>query len=416
MPQVRASQEPILIARQPIVDTRRAVVAYELFDRSVSNGAHNAISDVALVFNAMSHAGSELPVGTMDLFINCSHQSLACLHLELVRADKVVLEVGPVPAHGGEDIAALRDRLADLRRRGFRLAFDHTVLATVYKAWQPLADYVKLNLATIKLEQLADIVAAIKARTGARVVAEKIESAEQFAALSALGVTLFQGYWLANPDVIKAHVVAPAHASVLQLFNLARNKASTDEIEVILKKDAVLGFNLMRLINSAGFGLSREVDSFRHAIMLMGLDKLFRWAALLLAASHGNNTTAVVPTTVVVGTTAVVRGRMMELLAKGTMTPDQCDSAFVVGVFSLLDELLNMSMAHALDLLTLPPDIDEALRSGGGVYGPLLALTKACEATDDDAFGAAATTLGFSNHHINMAHMDALVWADSIGI
>lgn len=410
MPQGGSSQEPILIARQPIVDARRAVVAYELFDRSISNGAHNAASDVALVFNAMSHAGSELPVGTMDLFINCSHQSLACLHLELVRADKVVLEVGPVPAHGVEDIAALGDRLAGLRRRGFRLAFDHTVLAPVYRAWQPLADYVKLNLATIKPEQLAAILAAIKARTSARVVAEKIETAEQFATLTTLGVTLFQGYWLANPDVIKAHVVAPAHASVLQLFNLARNKASTDEIEAILKKDAVLGFNLMRLINSAGFGLSREVDSFRHAIMLMGLDKLFRWAALLLAASHGNDTTAVV------GTTAVVRGRMMELLAKGTLTPDQCDSAFVVGVFSLLDELLNMPMAQALELLTLTSDIDEALRSGSGVYGPLLALTKACEATDDDAFGAAATTLGFSNHHINMAHMEALVWADSIGI
>jgi c-di-GMP-related signal transduction protein len=322
----------------------------------------------------------------------------------------VVLEVGPVPGHAPADIAARQQTLQELRQRGFRLAFNHTVLAPVYASWQPLASYVKLDLMVLKPEQLQVIVAAVKARTSAEVVAEKVETVEQFSALLSYGTTLFQGYWFARPDVIKTKVISPGQAHVLQLINLVRNQASTDEIESVLKKDAVLGFNLMRLINSAGFGMTREITSFRQAVMLMGLKKLFRWAALLLTASKANGTPPAV------GTMAVVRGRMMELLATGTMNPEECDGAFVVGIFSLLDVMLGMPLDQALALLTLPPAVAEALQHGTGIYGPMLALTKACESDDDAAFSTAAETLKFTSHHINMAHMEALVWADTLSM
>ncbi|BDT68194.1 cyclic di-GMP phosphodiesterase CdgJ [Comamonadaceae bacterium OS-1] len=397
----------VVIARQPIMDAQREVVAYELFDRSTVS--HNAASDVALVFNAMTHTGNESLVGKKTIFVNCTHESLSGGHLDLIQPEKVVLEVGPVPGHASADIAARQQTLLELHQRGFRLAFNHTVLAPVYASWQPLASFVKLDLMALKPEQLQVIVAAVKARTPAAVVAEKVETVEQFSALLSYGATLFQGYWFARPDVIKTKVVSPGQAHVLQLINLVRNQASTDEIESVLKKDAVLGFNLLRLINSAGFGMDREITSFRQAVMLMGLKKLFRWAALLLT-SKANGTPAAV------GTMAVVRGRMMELLATGTLTPEECDGAFVVGIFSLLDVMLGMPLEQALALLSLPPAVAEALQHGTGIYGPMLALTKACENNDDTAFGAAALALQFSSHHINMAHMEALVWADTLGM
>ncbi|MBC7681208.1 MAG: HDOD domain-containing protein [Ferruginibacter sp.] len=397
----------VVIARQPIMDAQREIVAYELFDRSTA--LHNAASDVALVFNAMTHTGTEALVGKKTIFVNCTHESLSGGHLDLIQPHKVVLEVGPVPGHAPGDIDARQQTLQELRARGFRLAFNHTVLAPVYASWQPLADYVKLDLMALKPEQLQVIVAAVKARTpSAVVVAEKVETAEQFSALLSYGATLFQGYWFARPDVIQTSIVSPGQAHVLQLINLVRSQASTDEIESVLKKDAVLGFNLMRLINSAGFGLDHPITSFRQAVMLMGLRKLFRWAALLLTSSKNNGTPAAV------GTMAVVRGRMMELLATGTLTAEECDGAFVVGIFSLLDVMLGMPLPQALALLSLPPAVSEALEHGTGIYGPLLALTKACEGNDDTAFNAAADTLQFSNHHINMAHMEALVWADTL--
>ena len=398
----------VVIARQPIMDAQYKVVAYELFDRSTV--FHNAASDVALVFNAMTHIGNEPLVGKMAIFVNCTHESLSGGHLDLIQPDKVVLEVGPVPGHSPANIAARQHTLQELRTRGFRLAFTHTVLAPVYAAWQPLADFVKLDLMALKSEQLQAIVAAVKTRTSAAVVAEKVETAAQFAALLSYGATLFQGYWFARPDVIKTKVISPGQAHVLQLINLVRNQASTDEIENLLKKDALLGFNLMRLINSAGFGVDHKVTSFRQAVMLMGLKKLFRWAALLLTASNNNGALAAV------GTTAVVRGRMMELLATGTRTPEECEGAFLVGIFSLLDVMLGMPMGRALALISLPPEVAEALEHGTGIYGSMFSLTKACESNDDTAFCTAANTLHFSNRHINTAHMEALVWADNLEI
>jgi c-di-GMP-related signal transduction protein len=188
-----------------------------------------------------------------------------------------------------------------------------------------------------------------------------------------------------------------------------RNQASTTEIEEVLKKDAMLAFNLMRLINSAGFGLSREITSFRQAVMLLGLKKLFRWAALLLTASQNSNA----PPSV--ASTAVVRGRLMELLAAESLPTEDCDNAFVVGVFSLLDVMLGMPMHKALEMLALPPGVLEALLHRSGPYAPYLELTEACETGDDEAFERASQALKLTNKQINWAHLQALAWADHLG-
>ncbi len=399
-----------LIARQAIVDARRTVAAYELFDRSTQTHAHDTGSDIALLFNAMADTSNALGVQTKTLFINRTHQSLEGDYLDMAIPEKIVIEVEPMPGHEPQAIATMQTTLAELRRRGFRLAFDHTVIAPAYKDWQPLANYVKLDMLAVPHDMLAPLAAAVKARTKATLIAEKIETAEQFTNAMALGAELFQGYFIDRPEVVRTKVVAPTHASVLQLFNLVRTEAEIDEIENLLKRDAMLGFNLMRLINSAGFGLTQEVTSFRHAVMLIGMKRLLRWTALLLTATRTDAATAII------GTTAVVRGRMMELLGAGTLGTEECETAFVVGLFSLLDDMLCVPMEVALKLLTLPPAVTEAIVEGKGIFGRMLALTKAAEGADDATFASIATELGYSSHHINMAHLDALVWADSIAL
>ena len=165
----------------------------------------------------------------------------------------------------------------------------------------------------------------------------------------------------------------------------------------------------MRLINSSGFGLEREITSFRQAVMLLGLKKLFRWAALLLTTSRSGGT----PSSV--GHTAVVRGRLMELLAQEcALSPDDADQAFVVGIFSLLDTMLGMPMESALNLLSVPEPVQAALLQHEGILGQLLKLTQACESSDDHAFDRAAGALHLSSAQINGAHLQALTWADHL--
>jgi EAL and modified HD-GYP domain-containing signal transduction protein len=397
-----------MIARQAIMNGQQAVVGYELFNRSRSHGAHTAASDVILVFTALSHAGTEELVGKMLIFVNCTHESLAGGHLELVNPDKVVLEIPALGHTANHEVAARLPILAGLRARGFHLAFNHTVLESAYAPWLPLADYIKLDLSVLAPDQVAVLINYAGRHSQAELIAEKIETAQQYDMVSSLGVQLFQGYWFSRPALIEAKLLTPTQASIVQLLNLVRSQASTAEIEEVLKKDAGLAFNLMRLINSAGLGLAHEVTSFRQAVLLLGLKKLFRWAALLLTAMRSGGTPPAV------GQTAVVRGRLMELLAQEFLPPEEADKAFVIGIFSMLDQMLGMPLASAVGLLHMPDGVDDALLHRQGVFGELLTLVEACETSNDSAFDHAAQSLKLSNQQINWAHLQALAWADQL--
>jgi EAL and modified HD-GYP domain-containing signal transduction protein len=398
-----------MIARQAIVNAQQVVVGYELFNRSRSGAAHTAATDVILVFTALSHAGTEELVGKKLIFVNCTHESLSGGHLELVDPDKVVLEIPPLGHAASEEVATRLPILTELRDRGFHLAFNHTVLESAYAPWLPLADYIKLDLSVLAPDQLAVLISYAGRHSQAELIAEKVETAQQYDMVSSQGVQMFQGYWFARPALVEAKLLTPSQASIIELINQVRKQASTDDIEETLKKDAGLAFNLMRLINSAGFGLSREVSSFRQAVMLMGLKKLFRWAALLLTASRTSGT----PSSV--GQTAVVRGRLMELLALETLPPEEADQAFVVGIFSLLDVMLSMPMESALGLLNVPEPVAAALLRREGFLGDLLTLAEACESSDDVVFNRTAGLLHLSSQQINLAHLQALAWADQLG-
>ena len=404
-----AAGDMAVIARQAIVDANRAVFGYELFDRSTAHDAHTAASDAALLFNALSYGGAEALVGKLTVFINCTHESLAGGHLELIHPDKVVLEVPTLPEGATpEAIAACIEIFNGLKTRGFRLAFDQQVLRRAYAGWLPMAAYIKLDMTAFKPELAAPLVQFARSYSQAEIVAEKVETAEQFQRMADLGVKLFQGYWFAKPSLVQAKSIRPSQASIIQLINLVRRQGSTAEIEELLKRDPTLSFNLLRFINSSGFGLQCEITSFRHAVMILGLKKLFRWAALLLTTSRAGGSPPAV------GTMAVVRGRLMELLALELLPADECDNAFVVGVFSMLDTMLGMPLDKALNSVALPESVIDALRHDRGIFAPFLALAKACESGDEAAFAHNAEQLQLSNHQVNWAHLQALAWADSL--
>ncbi|QHI97311.1 HDOD domain-containing protein [Xylophilus rhododendri] len=393
-----------LIGREAIVDRDRAVVGYELFDRSAGPAA---ASGIALLLNLLSHPDAEGLLGRHTVFIRCEHESLSNGDLDLVPPERVVLMVPSLPDESPAAVAPVTQLLKDLRARGFRLAFDQGVLKKSFLEWLPLASHVRLDLAHFAPQIGQSLVRLVRSSTQAQVIAQNVHTAEVQAQLAGYGVALFQGHWFAKPSVIEAKGVRPSQAIVLQLINLVRRQADPVEIEELLKRDPTLSFNLLRFINSAGFGLTTEVTSFRHAVMILGLNKLFRWAAMLMTTPQDGSAPAL-------GTTAVVRGRLMELLATEIMPRDEADNAFVVGVFSLLDAMLSMPMQKALESLSLPQAVTDALLHHQGPFAPLLTLTEACESENDKVFAETAIALGLSNHQVNWAHLNALAWADEM--
>ena len=398
------------IARQPILDAKRNVFGYELFDRSTNNNNFSAASDAALLFNLLSNADSEMRNTSKTIFINCTHRTLAGGHLELIEPDRVVLEVPPLPDDQSEpeDIETFLQTMIDVNRRGFRLAFDQSVMLPAYAKWLPLASFVKVENNRVTTDELKAIVNGLTDHPNIQLVVEKIETPEEFEAALSAGAKLFQGYWFSRPILVKGQTIRPAQAAIIHLINLVRNQASTAEIEEVFKHDPTLSFNLLRFINSAGFGLSCEITSFRHAVMLLGLKKLFRWAALLLTTSGAAGATPAV------GYAAVVRGRLMELLAAELLSPEECDNAFVVGIFSLLDTMLGMPMRQALESISLPQSVTDALLRGTGVLAPFLQLTLACENADDTQFAENTIALHLTGDQVNWAHLQALAWSDNV--
>jgi c-di-GMP-related signal transduction protein len=400
--------EQTAIARQAILDANRAVFGYELFDRTQAPSAHTSASDAELLFNVLSQTDN---AGLMDkkiMFINCTHDSLAGGHLDLIQPERVVLEMPPLSNHLPDEIETRRQTMLEVSKRGFRLAFNHTVLTKPYSSWLPLASFIKLDLLQLKSEAVEPFVRFAQKHSSAQLIADKVETLEQYEQVSRLGIKLFQGYWFARPVFVKGHTIRPAQATIIQLINLVRKQGSTAEIEEVLKRDATLSFNLLRFINSSGFGLSCEITSFRHAVMILGLNKLFRWAALLMITSKAGGAPPAI------GSTAIVRGRLMELLAAELLSPEECDNAFVTGVFSLLDAMLGVPLDEALEAISLPEMVTDALLHRKGVLAPFLDLTEACESADDDAFAKAANALQLTNRQVNWAHLQALAWAETL--
>jgi len=403
-----ATGDQTAIARQAILDEGRNVIGYELYDRSLGAEAHTAASDAELLFNVLSHAEHQSLMGRKTMFINCTHDSLVGRHLELIHPERVVLEIPALDGNSPAEIEARLPMLMEVKRKGFRLAFSQTMLTRPYAAWLPLASYIKLDMSQLKPELIEPLVKFAQKHSTAKLIAEKVETAAQHELAAQHGIKLFQGYWFATPVLVKGQTLRPAQANIIQLINLVRRQAEVGEIEELLKRDPTLSFNLLRFINSAGFGLSCEITSFRHAVMILGMQKLFRWAALLMTTSRVGGTAPAV------GNMAVVRGRLMELLAAELLPPEEADDAFVVGVFSLLDTMLSLPMGQALESISLSAHVTDALLHRKGMFAPFLELTVACESADEAAFARAATNLHLSNHQVNWAHLQALSWAENL--
>lgn len=202
--------------------------------------------------------------------------------------------------------------------------------------------------------------------------------------------------------------LSPAHAQIVRLLNLVRNNADIKNIEAVLKQDVALSYKLLRYINSAGFGLMCEIQSFRHAVSILGYDNLNKWLSLLLVTASRD------PSAPAMMQTAIARGRFMEEIGAQFFDKSERDNLFITGAFSLLNVLLGTSMQALLDEMNLPASITDALISEQGEFAPFLKLARLCESFDGAALAKAADELHLEPELLNRAHVTALDFADSL--
>lgn len=396
-----AASNALNIARQAVLDAQGQPIGWELFNRSRSPEQHTSASDVQLLFAAMLHVGEQDLSSDLLLFINCTHDSLAGGHLELVAPERVVLEIEHNDAMSVQDIVARTPVLKALRDRGFKLCFAQGVLDPKYSTWLALAHFVRVNVMQTQPQNLPQIISRAIQHSRARVIAEKIETQQQFEMLRSLGASLFQGYHFGKPEVLSAHLLAPQPGSAQALLNLLRRSASSDAIEATIKSDLGLALNLLRLVNSTALCTAHRAMTIDQAVTGMGLKKLFNWAALLMAVSAYG-----IAPSAQANRHSVARARFMELL-----TGQGSQWTWVAGALSGLDNTLSVPMPRLLSLMHLPQAVAAALAGGEGALRTLLDLAHACAHNDEAAIAAHASSLKLPAAHVHATWQRA--WAES---
>ena len=215
-------------------------------------------------------------------------------------------------------------------------------------------------------------------------------------------------FFLNNPPPAKE--LSANHAQIIRLLNLVRKNGEVREIESVLKQDVALSYKLLRYINSPGFGLMVEIQSFRHAVSILGYDKLHKWLSLLLVTASRD------PYAPAMMQTAITRGRFMEQVGASFFDETGCENLFITGAFSMLGFLLGTSMQSILDEMLLPEPILDALLYDQGDYAQFLRLASACESFDPNALNQAANELQLAPEQINRAQFVALGFADSLQV
>lgn len=205
-----------------------------------------------------------------------------------------------------------------------------------------------------------------------------------------------------------AKELSPGHAQIVRLLNLVRNNGEIRDIEAVLKQDVALSYKLLRYINSAGFGLMCEIQSFRHAVSILGYSNLHKWLSLLLVTASRD------PGAPAMMQTAIARGRLMEEIGTGFFDKSERDNLFITGAFSLLHVLLGTSMQALLDEMHLPSQVTDALLYDQGDFAPFLRLARHCENFDGTGLIKAAGELHLSAEQVNRAQLVALGFADSL--
>jgi c-di-GMP-related signal transduction protein len=405
--------DSIFLGRQPILDRRQELFAYELLFRDSNENAAAVGDDLAATASVISHAFGELGIeqalGPYKGFINCDAKLLLSDLPELLPPDKIVLEI----LETVEITPEIVERCTELKRHGFMIAIDdftHEV-----ERWRPLlllTDIVKVDLLQLDRHQLLSTSQSLK-HFPLRLLAEKVDSRDMADVCHNLGFDYFQGYFFARPVMLTGQKLGQSQVALMRLLALVLQDAETSDVENALKQQPGLAFNLLRLTNSVATGVRMKITSLRHAITVLGRRQLQRWLQLVI---YTNPDSKEFPSPLM--HLAATRGRLIELLA-GRIRPGDRDfegHAFLTGIMSLMPALLGIPMDNVLQGLPLDNNVVEALLNRSGELGALLSLAESLEHHDSENSRQIAQRLGLGAGVVNTNLAQALAWAGNIGV
>lgn len=369
----------VLVARQAIFDRDRRVYGYELLFRSHSapnafDNTEGGLATQQVLANSLLVIGLDNLVGRGKAFINFGRAPLLQgWHASLPR-DKTVIELLETVEPDDEVLEACQR----LRNEGYRIALDDFVFKPGWERLLTVADLVKIEIQAMPRSDQKRLVQRAKAQ-GLTVLAEKVETHEEFEWARQIGYNYFQGYFFARPVTVHGRQIPANKLHCLRLLQEAQSPdLDFDRLERLITEDVSLSYQLLRYVNSPLFHVRGRIHSIRQALLFFGETELRKWIALATLARTSDDK----PRELI--RHSLVRARFCELLA-ASARQNLKQTAFLTGLFSLLDALIDRPLEQTLSEISLAPEISDVLQGNAPAADPLAAayeLARAYEVAD----------------------------------
>ncbi|QJE01490.1 EAL domain-containing protein [Massilia forsythiae] len=402
--------DDFFLARQPILGRDQKLVAFELLFRAAAEHEDAQLTDYAAATAAViSHAsqlGMKQVVGEQIAFVNVDEVVLKSDFVRFLPPDKVILEILETVQATPEVTARVRE----LKELGFRFALDDVIgHSEQVSKLMDLVDVIKIDLKGVSRAELIELAHSLRS-PHQKLLAEKVETVEEFELCLELGFEYFQGYYFARPAILSGKKISPSEMVLLRLLDLINSNADNAAIEAVVKRDALLSLNLLRLVNSHLTGTGGgHIESVSQALAQLGRSQLQRWVQILLYSGPDGHVELNSPLLQM----ATTRGRLLELMAL-TLHPgdvEGANTAFTVGIMSLMDALFSVSMGELLGKVEVSPEVRAALLERGGKYGTMLRIAEQLEGVQcNRTLSQALAALGLSAKRLREIELAAFDW------
>jgi len=357
------SETKVCLARQPILNLSESIIAYEMLFRQINATEANVIDGTAatadVIMNLFNNIGLSKVIGNKKAFINFDKYFIQNDIINILPKDRVVLEIL-------EDVIVDKElfkQLQTLVNSGYSLAIDDFIDNESTQQLFKLVDIMKIDITDYTKKQLIDY-SKLGKQHNLKLLAERVETREEFIFCKELGFELFQGYFFAKPEYIEKQAIPSNKMSIITILNDIMADKPNDSIEKQITQDVSLSYKLLRYLNSAGLRRDSEINNIQDAIKLIGIKPLYRWLSLFLFTNDNNCNDESLNS---LFTTALTRGFFLEYIANKTDKKISND-LFILGIFSYLDTLLNMPFSEILSEIYIHDNIKNALLSQSGPY------------------------------------------------
>jgi c-di-GMP-related signal transduction protein len=398
----------IFVARQPIFDEHQKVFAYELLFRSGTDNFFIPGADLDMPSSHVISSGMLLGIPQLTdsrpAFLNFSRTALVSDFAFSFPPRDVVVEL----LESVEPDEEVIDGCKRLKAAGYRLALDDFVDRPGYGPLVEMADFIKVDVLATEADERARLGRDLR-RNGRRMLAEKVETREAFTQTLSEQYELFQGYFFARPTIMTSKALSGFRLNYLRLIReLNRPDVDMFRLEEVVKQEASLTLRFLRRVNSAAFPFRMETSTLRHALVLLGEREIRRCATVWSMAEVAKD----IPSEVIV--TSTLRGRICEMLAQPAGMLERASDLFLIGMFSMLDTILQQPMEQILETLPLSDDVREALSGGTNALRSVLDSVTAYERGQWEDAAAHAAVAGITSRNISVCYADAIIWTRGV--